>query len=89
MRKSNNLEDTLTSVEVLAIKYPESIALKSIISQLKYLIDLNNRVCSDQSKLSAINIGVLAAREVEDMDHRIAEQLYLIAADIKRIIGKP
>jgi hypothetical protein len=54
-------------IERLRKTYEQSIALKSIAEQLDYLIDAEQRGFKDLTKFARINIGVLAAPEVEDM----------------------
>jgi hypothetical protein len=62
----------------------DSVVLKSIIDQLNYLIDVETGKTKDTSRLANINIGILAVREVEDMDPDTAEQLHKVSAAVRR-----
>ena len=44
--------------------------LESVAAQLNYLIDLVEGRTDDRSRLKKINLGVLAARGIEDLDSR-------------------
>ena len=89
MTKLERYEVALQDIKMLQIKYEWSVALKSIEEQLEYLINLENDKSGDFSKLGNINIGVLAAREVEDMDRSIADQLHSISTEVKRMVVTP
>ncbi len=87
MTRLEQFEAALRNVKLLQAKYEWSVALKSIEEQLEYLISLESGISRDSSKLGNINIGVLAAREVEDMDRNIANQLHSVSAEVKRMAG--
>ena len=76
-------EDALAEVCRLAESYPESRAIVSIIDQLRYVIDVETGANFDRSLLVKINIGVLTAREIEDLDLGVAKKLYAVSAIIK------
>lgn len=67
----------------LMVMYPENITLQSIDSQIQYLIDLENGVTNDRSKLSQIIIGVQTAREIEGLDENAADIFYKVASEAK------
>ncbi len=52
--------------------------LVSIDHQLDYLIELTEGINSDKTRLKDINIGIIAVREIEGIDDRLAELLYEI-----------
>jgi hypothetical protein len=89
MSKLTLFEAALSTTEQLFETYPQSTALCKIIEQLKYLIDLGNGAITDRSKLSHINIGVLAAREVEDMDGDVAQLLHQVSAEVRSMQISP
>lgn len=68
--------------ELLA-KFPDSIALHSVAKQIDYLIGLERGLHSDRSRLKDITIGVLTAREIEQLDLDAAETFYQIASTSK------
>lgn len=78
------LIDAAEDVKRLRAQYHESVALKSIAEQLDYLIGIERGIVTDRSKLAAINIGAIAARNVEDMDAGVAEKLQKLDADVAR-----
>jgi hypothetical protein len=78
------LLDAAEDVKQLRTRYRESVALKSIAEQLDYLIGIERGDITDRSKLTAINIGVIAAREVEDMDLSVAMKLHKLNAEVIR-----
>lgn len=64
----------------LLSKYPNSVALQSVAKQIEYLINLEEGAQSDRSRLKDITIGVLTAREIEQLDEDVAEIFYKIAS---------
>ncbi|MEQ1820512.1 MAG: immunity protein Tsi6 family protein [Terricaulis sp.] len=78
------LIDAAEDVKRLRTQYRESAALKSIAEQLDYLIGVERGFVTDRSRIAAVNIGVIAARNVEDMDLGVAEKLQKLNADIAR-----
>ena len=83
VNRLGEFESVLAEVRSLQLRYAPSSALKSIAEQLEYLLGI------ERSKLSRINIGVLAARDVEDMDLNIANRLYAISAEVRRMAQEP
>jgi hypothetical protein len=77
--------NALDGCKRLQVIYPASRPIQSIIAQLDYLIALETGQCSDRTRLKDINIGVLAAREVEDMDMQVAELLHTVSAEARRM----
>lgn len=67
----------------LLSKYPHCIALQSVAKQIEYLIKLEQGTLSDRSRLKDITIGVLTAREIEQLDEDAAETFYKIASASK------
>ena len=56
--------------------HPDFRPLKSIENQLRYLLDLVEGRRQDRDLLATINLGLLAAREIETMDMQFANLLY-------------
>lgn len=81
MNRDELLEKAANDTKALLAKYPENPAIKSILSQIYYLIGLNSGTSYDRSRLKDITIGILAAREVEPLDMTVAETLYAVAAE--------
>ncbi|MCV4274468.1 immunity protein Tsi6 family protein [Pseudomonas capsici] len=78
--KLNLLEKGQKKCHELLSKYPSSVALQSVGKQIEYLIALEKGVNSDCSLLKDITIGVLTAREIEQLDDDAAEIFYRIAS---------
>ena len=53
--------------------------LESVAAQLNYLIDLVEGRTDDRSRLKKINLGVLAARGIEDLDSEFADILHSVS----------
>jgi hypothetical protein len=85
MTRLERFQSALDHCARLLKQYPNSRALESIMEQLRYLIGVESGSVSDRSRLRAINIGVLAAREVEDMDNKVAEALHSVAAEVRQM----
>lgn len=58
---------------ILKSKYGAHPPLESVIAQLQYLISLTDESTHDTSRLQDINIGLIAAREIEGSDDILAE----------------
>lgn len=89
------LEDALAGVCRLLAERQGAQSLQSIVEQLEYLIAYA-KAENDGAKLGGINIGVLAMREVEDADLRLAMTLHRIGNEaakeyfaIRRARAKP
>ncbi|MBX8560834.1 hypothetical protein K5D57_14120 [Pseudomonas cichorii] len=78
--KLNLLENGQKKCRELLYKYPSSVALQSVGKQIEYLIELEKGTHSDRSRLKDITIGVLTAREIEQLDDDAAEIFYRIAS---------
>jgi hypothetical protein len=83
MTRLERFQTALDRCARLLAQYPQSRALVSIMEQLRYLIGVESGAVSDRSRIRSINIGVLAAREVEDMDQEVAELLHSISAEAR------
>lgn len=78
--KLNLLENGQKKCRELLYKYPSSVALQSVGKQIEYLIELEKGTHSDRSRIKDITIGVLTAREIEQLDDDAAEIFYRIAS---------
>lgn len=76
-------ENGLESVSQLLAQYPSSGALLSVKNQIQYLLDLEQGVIADRSRLKEITIGALTAREIEPLDDAAAEIFYQIGSAAK------
>jgi hypothetical protein len=74
------LEEGQRKCRELIAKYPDSVALLSVAKQIKYLIGLEQGAQSGRSRLKDITIGVLTAREIEQLDPDGVEIFYQIAS---------
>jgi hypothetical protein len=78
-------EQGLARCRALLLKHSDSRALRSIEKQIEFLIDLEMGRTSEVGRLQEITIGVLTAREVEPLDEEVAELLYEVASEARRM----
>lgn len=79
--RSSLFNRALTACGKLRVRHPENVAIKSIIAQLQYLIEVESGRNADRSRLDTIVIGVLARREVEPLDIKTAKLLEKVAEE--------
>ena len=62
---------------VLSLDIPETYDrhIQSVVKQLEFLIDFENGEQADFELLERVNIGIIAARIIEDCDLTVAEKL--------------
>ena len=77
------LQSAIDSTLILKSKYGAHPPLESVIAQLQYLIALTDGSTPDTSRLKDINIGPIAAREIEGSDDILAEMLQNIAQELR------
>lgn len=70
--------DAKTKLDKFRLEKKDNPLLESIHIQLNYLLQLLENPNSDRSKLKDINIGLIAVREIEGIDDKLAERLYEI-----------
>lgn len=70
MNRVDKLKEALTKCENYYKKYPEWFPLKAIISQLNYLIDLENKETNDLVPLQNMKIGWIAVRELDGFEDK-------------------
>jgi len=75
----------LTACGNMRVLHPDNVAIKSIISQLHYLMELDSGRTKDRSRLDNIVIGVLARREVEFLDIKTAKLLEEVADEARKM----
>jgi hypothetical protein len=78
-------EQGLARCRALLLQHSNSRALRSIEKQIEFLIDLETGRTSEVNRLQEITIGVLTAREVEPLDEEVAELLYEVASEARRM----
>lgn len=64
-------------------------AIQWIIEQLEYLEGVEVGSIEDRSLLRRINLGLLAAREIEDRDARLAKLLHKVSAEVEKMPKPP
>lgn len=69
----------------LRVRHPENVAIKSIMSQLHYLIEVDAGRNKDRSRLDAIVIGGMARREIEPLDLKTAKLLQQVADEARKM----
>lgn len=75
-------ENGLKEAERVYAQYPHMFPLQTIIDQLVYLIDVEKNKASPD-KLSSINLGQIAARDIEDLDEKLAKLLHKISSEVR------
>jgi hypothetical protein len=71
--------------EALHVRFPEVKTVQSIIRQIDYLLSLETGQSTDRSRLSEIVLGIQAAREIEPLDNDLAETLYAVSDQAKKM----
>jgi hypothetical protein len=85
LERLDKFRSALESLEALRLDYQWSKPLCSAIDQLKYLIDFELKKTTDSSRLRTINIGIIAAREIEDMDILTADKIYVACEEVSKM----
>ena len=79
-------KDTLHCCELALKKNPHMFPLQMAIDQINYLIEIQEGFLTDLSFLNKINIGWVAARELDGFsDIDLINKLHLISAEVKKI----
>ncbi len=76
-------QKALHDLRDLIRQYPNLPPLHSIEKQLEYLIELEEGKRSDGERLSEITLGVITAREVEDLDMKLADTLHQVSSEVR------
>lgn len=79
------LQRAVAAMTTLETKYPGYPPFVSIRNQLLYLMELTSGRNTDYTALDAINLGLIAMREVEPRDEATAELLYSVSSEINEI----
>ena len=72
----------LEESRALLSAYPFMFPLESVITQLDYLVDVENGK-AERTELNAIRIGQIAARDIENLSPDLAALLHKISAETK------
>lgn len=80
MTRIELFKKALAECQRLLQQYPDEQPLKSVENQLLYLIDLEEGRRQDRNLLARINLGLIAVREIEDLDLPFAELLHKVSA---------
>lgn len=86
MNRIETFDRALIELNKSMEKSPSNILVKSIQLQLKYLIDLEEGKEKDRSRLSEINLGLIAVREIEGKDDELANILYEVSSIAKAMM---
>ena len=76
MTKIEIFQQALDRCRKIGQPVPDNPLLKSAQIQLSYLIDLEMGKRQDRERLSDINIGLIAVREIEGIDDNLANWIY-------------
>lgn len=74
------------AVADLLREFPETHAAVSIDVQLDYLIALETGAETNRSRLEDIIIGILTVREIEPRSEAVAELLYKVSGEVRKMI---
>ncbi len=88
MNRIEIFDKALMELDKFIEKFPSNILVKSIRFQLKYLIELEEGKEKDRSRLSEINLGLIAVREIEGKDDDLAEILYEVNSIVKIMMSE-
>lgn len=64
---------------------PFMFPLESVIKQIEYLIDVENGSVS-KDQLTTINIGQVAARDIDEFDEDLADVLHEVSAEVQELM---
>jgi len=66
-------------------KAPFMFPLESVIRQLNYLIEVEKGI-APKGQLSTINIGQIAARDIDEFDEDLADLLHEVSAEVDELV---
>lgn len=82
MTRKELIRASLDRCDLVRQTYGDFPALESLRAQLSYLLDLEEGRKADRSRMEELSIPVLAAREIEDRDPKLADLLYRLIKSI-------
>ncbi|WP_288105669.1 immunity protein Tsi6 family protein [Limnobacter sp.] len=77
---------SLEEASALYRRCPNFFPLLSAINQLEFLIDFEQGN-ENFEKLKTIDIGLLAAREIESFDEGLAELLHQVSSEVRDMLS--
>jgi hypothetical protein len=66
---------------------PFLFPLESVIAQLDYLIAVEEGTAADLGPLQTMDLGQIAARDIEGVDRDLANMLHSISAEVRRMLA--
>lgn len=84
MNRIELFQNALSASEDALARAPYMFTLNAVISQLEYLIDLE-RGEGDPGKLGTINLGAIAARDIDTFDANLANLLHDASAEARKM----
>lgn len=84
--KAEEIDRILLQCREAAERFHNAPPFPSIIAQLEYLGDFASGRSGDGSRLRDIIIGVQTAREIEQLDNLLADELHRVAAWVNDLI---
>jgi len=85
MDRKDLLSDALVKSREALSRFPFMFPLESVIKQLEYLIEVDSGR-ADGGDLKTINIGEIAARDVDELDESLAVTLHEVSAEVRKMI---
>jgi predicted nucleotidyltransferase len=85
MTRLDIFKTALAQTNSLRSRHPDDTVIQSIIKQLDYLVELEERKRNDRERLNDIIIGVLTVREIEPLDESVAETLYKVVEQVEEM----
>jgi len=86
MNKLELFTTAFIECQKMILKYPDFPPLLSVCNQLQYLIELAEGKRHDSQLLETINLGLIAAREIEAIDVELADLLHKVNAELDQLI---
>jgi hypothetical protein len=85
MNRAELFDKAKRESEALSKEFPELPTIRSIMHQIDYLTQLTKGTTNDRSRLKEIVIGIQAAREIEPLNLELAELLYEVDAEARKM----
>lgn len=86
MSRIEIFELALQKTKAVLSKNPTMFPLESVVKQINYLIDVE-RGAVGRDDLKTINIGQIAARDIDDFDEDLADILHTVSAEVRGMTG--
>lgn len=83
--RTDLFREALRRCTELVGRFPDVKFLESVKRQLEFLIDLDEGKRTDRANIKRLSIGIIAVREVEDLDSELYDLLIQAASEADRM----